>query len=467
MKPADFLERADIQGNVLRGYGYEHAAYLFLAVNDPGAARAWLRGLRVEDALGWGEDEASESAPKPPLTLNVAFTFDGLHALEVPEEVLATFPADFREGMAARAHQLGDVDGSAPEHWQPGLQDGEADILVTLHARTGDDLQDAITAHREDLRGVSVARLQRANSHNGQREHFGFTDGFAQPGIEGDGRGVVPGRGLPERWWPWQRWNDPDRPRSRNERWLAWRSLKAGEFVLGYEDEDGGLPAAPAAPYGRNGTFMVWRKLEQDVPAFRAFTTREEERLGSRPGFVAAKMVGRWPDGSPLALRPRGPDVALGDDKERVNDYRYRDDTDGAACPLGAHTRRVNPRDALGWGNRRARRHRLVRRGMPYGPELVEGENEADERGLVFVCLQASIARQFEIVQSNWINDGNLFGLGDDRDPITAVTNGSGRMVVHGPDVCILGPLPSFTTLRGGAYLFVPGLAALRAIAFD
>jgi deferrochelatase/peroxidase EfeB len=178
-------------------------------------------------------------------------------------------------------------------------------------------------------------------------------------------------------------------------------------------------------------------------------------------------MLGRWPDGSPLALRPDGPDPDLGNDKERVNDYRYGGDLEGASCPLGAHTRRVNPRDALGWGNRRARRHRLVRRGMPYGPELMEGVNEGEERGLVFVCLQASIARQFEIVQSNWINDGNLFGLADDRDPIVAVTGGSGRMVVQGPEPCLLGPLPSFTTLRGGAYLFVPGLAALRAIASD
>ena len=178
---------------------------------------------------------------------------------------------------------------------------------------------------------------------------------------------------------------------------------------------------------------MVWRKLHQDVAGFRAQLARQAQHLGLDEELVAAKLVGRWRDGSPLVLRPDGPDPALGDDKRRANDFRYGDDQLGLRCPRGAHVRRANPRDTLGWEGRLTARHRILRRGMPYGPALAEGEpDDGEARGLLFVCLQASIARQFEIVQSQWCNDGNAFGLGREADPITGPAGGEVRHIIEG-----------------------------------
>jgi Dyp-type peroxidase family len=236
--------------------------------------------------------------------------------------------------------------------------------------------------------------------------------------------------------------------------------------VLGYDDEDGGPPPAPAAPLHRNATFMVWRKLHQDVAGFRAFL--EESAAGTRlePEAVAARLVGRWPDGSPLMLRPNGGDERLGNDRGRVNDYSYARDPNGLVCPRGAHVRRTNPRDALAGGDGRlTARHRILRRGMPYGDALPEGARaDGADRGLIFVCLQASIERQFEIVQARWCNDGDAFGLGDAADPLAGSFADPVRVTFGGRPPRYATAMRSFVTPRGGEYLFVPGISGLRGL---
>jgi Dyp-type peroxidase family len=210
---------------------------------------------------------------------------------------------------------------------------------------------------------------------------------------------------------------------------------------------------------------MVWRKLHQDVAGFRAQLHEQAERLQLEEELVAAKLVGRWRDGSPLALRPDAPDPALGNDKQRANDFRYGDDPLGRSCPRGAHVRRTNPRDALGWEGRLTARHRILRRGMPYGPALAEGAaDDGVARGLLFVCLQASIARQFEIVQTQWCNDGNAFGLGREADPITGPAGGEVRHIIEGDPPRVASGLRSYVECRGGEYLVVPAISALRAL---
>jgi hypothetical protein len=195
------------------------------------------------------------------------------------------------------------------------------------------------------------------------------------------------------------------------------------------------------------------------------------DRAGTRhdPGFLAAKLVGRWQDGTPLVSSPHGPDPAIAGDPGRVNDFRYSDDPEGLACPVGAHVRRANPRDHDGFfGGKLSDRHRIIRRGRAYGPPLPEDALEDDgvDRGLVFKCYQADIERQFEVIQSRWIDDGDPFGVGDDRDPIIGChQNGGGRMVIQGTPPVVLGRLPTFTTVRGGEYLVRPGLRALRWLA--
>jgi Dyp-type peroxidase family len=210
---------------------------------------------------------------------------------------------------------------------------------------------------------------------------------------------------------------------------------------------------------------MVWRKLRQDVGGFRAQLAEQARRLELDEELVAAKLVGRWRDGSPLALRPDGPDPELGNDKLRANDFRYGDDKLGLRCPRGAHVRRANPRDALGWEGRLTARHRILRRGMPYGPALPDGAaDDGEARGLLFICLQASIARQFEIVQSQWCNDGNAFGLGREADPLTGPAGGEVRHIIEGDPPHVVSPLRSYVECRGGEYLVVPAISALRAL---
>lgn len=414
------LDLADIQGDVLRGYTYPSVSYIFLRIVDPERMRALMRRMleQVSTAEPW------ESGP-PPTALHAAFTYAGLEALELPDELLATFPDEFREGMAARAERLGDRGPSAPANWEPGLGTGEAHVLVTLYGIDEERLQQA----REALRGVGAAGAikivheQRAAALPGTRDHFGFADGLAQPAIEGSG--------------------------------VAGRPVRTGEFLHGYEDEDGLLPAAPGAPFDRNGTFAVYRKLHMDVAAFRRFVGETDYPGG--PELLAAKLVGRWPDGTPL-VKHRG-----------IDDFSYADDPHGFACPLGAHIRRAHPRDSPGFfGGRLSRRHRLIRRGRSYGPPLPPGVTEDDgvDRGLVFVCFNASLWRQFETVQALWIDDGDPFGLGADKDFLVGEPHGTeGKMTIQGHPPFFLKPQPRFVTMRGGEYLFRPSMTGLRFLA--
>jgi Dyp-type peroxidase family len=440
------LDLEDIQGNIVRGYGFPHARYTSIRIEDPDSGRAFLG--EIEDPVTTAEEWV---AGKPPWCLNVAISFEGLRRLGVPETVLWTFPTEFREGMLARAEQLGDVGPSGPEHWDPGLDDRACHILVTVHGRSAARCEEEVGWVHERVTsaggGLEIVHEQPAAMLEDDREHFGFSDGMAQPSIEGSGVPDHPGNGVPL----------PDG---------TWRPLKAGEFLLGYEDEDGILPEAPPHPLGHNSTYVVVRKLHQDVALWRRFIAEAGASFPGGPELLAAKIVGRWPDGTPLVLAPERPDPAIANDPDRVNDFRYADDPEGLRCPLGAHVRRTYPRDALGWGGVMSIRHRMVRRGLPYGPPLPPGsEDDGEDRGLMFVSFQASIERQFEVVQEQWCNDGNAFRLGADRDFLLGDPNGEGKMTVQGSPPHFIAPQQPFVTIRGGGYLLAPGMEALRALA--
>jgi Dyp-type peroxidase family len=438
-RKAAHIDLADIQGNVLRGYTMPAAAYLFLRIVDVDAARALMRRMlpQVVTAEPWRE--------RPPAAMNVAFTAAGLARL-VSSEILSSFPAAFREGMAARAVQLGDRGPSAPEHWVRGLGTGEAHVLVSVYADDKRTLRAALAdVIGEDAseRAVSLVHLQRAEALPGGRDHFGFFDGIAQPAVQGAGVAPRPGDGQPDGAG-------------------GWRELATGEVLLGYTDEDGTLPAAPLAPFDRNGTFVVYRKLRMDPAAFRRFIHRAGYPAG--PAALAAKIVGRWPDGTPLARSPDRPDPAC-----PINDFGYKDDPLGLKCPHGAHVRRANPRDSSGFfDGRLTNRHRIVRRGRAYGRPLPPGllEDDGIDRGLVFVCFQADIWRQFETIQALWIDDGDPFGLGADKDFLVGEPHGTnGKMTIPGHPPFFLRPQPRFVTMRGGEYLFQPSITALRHLA--
>lgn len=441
-KPAD-IDLADIQGNVLRGYTMPAAAYLFLRIADVPKARALMTRMlpHVDTAVPWRDGP-------PSMAMNVAFTFDGLAALGLDDALLASFPAAFREGMAARAERLGDRGPSAPEHWEFA----GAHVLVSVYAvdtpRLRDALEEILAADAEN--GVELVHLQRAEALPAGRDHFGFFDGISQPAVAGSGVAPRPGDGQPDGAG-------------------GWREVATGEVLLGYTDEDGTLPVAPGSPFERNGTFVVYRKLAMDVAAFRRAMAEWGARYPGGQRQLAAKIVGRWPDGTPLAVSPDRPDAAVAADPARINDFGYKDDPLGLKCPLGSHVRRTNPRDDRAFfDGRLTNRHRIVRRGRTYGPPLPPGVSEDDgtDRGLIFVCFQADIWRQFETIQSLWVDDGDPFGLGRDKDFLVGEPYGTeGKMTIPGRPPFFLKPQPRFVTTRAGAYLFQPSMNALRHLA--
>jgi Dyp-type peroxidase family len=423
----------DIQGNILRGYTLEHAAHLFVSVADGAGAqaRALLSDLlpRVTTAAPWPR------AGRPDATLNVAFTYPGLAALAPGQALLDALAPEFRAGMAARAEALlGDTGPSGPGQWEPELED--AAILLTLYAgspaaRDGD--AEALAAEVTGHPGLRVPYLQRTDADRDAREHFGFRDGFSQPAVEGSGR---PARG--------------EGVRGR----LGWRPIRLGEFILGHRDEDGILAGAPSA-FLRNGSYMVWRKLAQDADRFDRWLLDAAGGDRDAAELLAWQVVGRRRDGTSLMCpAPVGPGPADPD-----NGFTYAEDPRGLRCPLGAHVRRANPRDALGWRTERTKRHRIIRRGMAYGG------GAGQEAGLVFVCLNASIERQFEFIQGKWLGDGGAFGLGDDRDLLLGGDDPEAKMTIQGNPPRFLTPGQRFVTTRGGHYLFVPGMAALGRLA--
>ena len=434
--PSVSVEIDDIQSAALHPRPAPYVGrFVFLRVDDRHAGRALLR--RLLPAIEGGLPSAD---PNQDAWVAVAFTYQGLRAVGVPPETLDSFPLEFRQGMAARADVLGDVGESDPAHWEPPF--GSPDVHIALSALAPDvarldkALERARTALQETP-GVQVIWQQEVHQLPTGRTTFGFRDGISHPSIEGVG---IPGS------------NPQEAP------------LKAGEFILGYPDESGQPYPMPMPEVSRNGSYMAYRRLEEHVGKFRDFLaehgdTPEEQEL------IAAKLMGRWRSGAPLTLAPEKDDPELGADLERCNDFSYKDnDPHGYAVPLGSHMRRMNPRDTAANINRR----RMIRRGATYGSHLPEGEkDDGSERGIAAFVICANLIRQFEFAQNVWVNDKNFHELQNERDPIIGNAH-DGTLEYKIPKRPIrkkITGLPAFTTVRGGAYFFLPGIKALNYLA--
>jgi deferrochelatase/peroxidase EfeB len=200
------------------------------------------------------------------------------------------------------------------------------------------------------------------------------------------------------------------------------------------------------------------------VAAFRKFL-REQTTSPEEQELIAAKMVGRWRSGAPLAISPDHDNPTLGADPNRNNDFTYSDDMEGLKCPFSAHIRRVNPRDALKDDLVAVNLHHILRRGTNYGQPLPEGvvEDDGEQRGGVFLLVGAHIKRQFEFLQSQWITDGDFIRHGTEQDPILGNSQGDGIFTIpKRPVRRRLHGLPQFVVVRGGEYCFMPGLRALK-----
>lgn len=439
MPPNSELELNDIQSGVLRPRPSPYAAtYILMRIDDRRAGRELMRRL-----AGVVASAAHTTTPAAADTwVSVSLTYQGLRALGVPQDSLDSFAWEFQQGMAARAKALGDVGEASPENWERPLGTNDVHVVVTALSPDQQGLEAAIGRARaafSDLPGVQPIWRQDCHALATEKEPFGFRDGIGHPAVEGSG---IPGS------------NSKEEP------------FKAGEFVLGYLDETGAMPPMPRPEVlGRNGSYVVFRKLHQRVAAFRQYL---KENAGSpdEQELLAAKMMGRWRSGAPLALSPTRDDPELGADGTRNNDFMYSDDTTGYKTPPGSHVRRANPRDAQVAGV--VRLHRMIRRGTAYGPELPEGALEDDgvDRGLMFAFVGAHLGRQFEFVQSEWMNGGDFLGLGDVKDPIAGVQDAAGAYSFpRKPIPRMLRGLPQFVLTRGGEYCFMPSLRALRWLA--
>jgi Dyp-type peroxidase family len=434
------LELDDIQHILLTRTPALNGLYAFLSFHQAAGGRAWLSAMleRVESAA-----EVHASIERQKRWVTVAFTWNGLRALGVDNASLDSFPEEFKQGMVARASILGDTGENHPDNWVDGLARSDVHAIAILFAR--DALErgrcqiehDKLLARCEGVEVISTLELEATPPFDYAHDHFGYRDRLSQPVIEGSGEVPTPGSGAP---------------------------LKAGEFILGYLDEFALLDNLPQPEVlSRNGSYMAYRRLQEHVGRFRDFL-REHGETPNEQELVAAKLMGRWRSGAPLVLAPNKDDPALGADLQRNNDFNYKEmDPIGYAVPLGAHARRMNPRDTAANINRR----RMIRRGATYGPHLPESApDDGAERGIAAFVICASLVRQFEFAQNVWANDPNFHELGNEHDPIIGDQDGTlGFTIPKRPIRKRIVGLPAFTTLRGGAYFFLPGLNALRYLA--
>jgi Dyp-type peroxidase family len=429
------LELADIQGTILRGRPMPYVgSYFVFRVDDGEQARTLLRRLlpRLTSAADW--ERPAENA-----WINVTFSHQGLRKLGMPQAILDGFPKEFRQGMAARKEYLGDVGVNDPSRWDMPHGANGLDIGILVMAGSPELREEKVAIGREAVRGLGgVTTIHRMDVGlpPTMREHFGFVDGISRPYIEGQGGTPLPGQPI----------------------------AKAGEFVLGYENELGVVASGPGPEaFWRNGTYISLRKIHQDVAAFRRFL-RDNADTPEGQELVAAQMMGRWRSGCPMALSPEKDDPALARDPMRNNDFGFRsEDPDGHRTALGCHIRRVNPRDALDGTVVDMRLHRILRRGSAYGPVLPEGVTEDDgvDRGLMLAVINADPGRQFEFVQSQWVNDGDFISQGERSDPIAGRRDRSDEFSTLRPRKRYRG-LAAFSQTRGGEHLFLPGLGGIR-----
>ena len=475
------IETSDVQGLVLQGYGkLRAAAYVVLEVTDADAARRWLRDVLPDISLG--EARPATSA------LNVAFTARGLERLGLAPVTSAGFSLEFLEGItsAHRSRLLGDEGAAAPAHWTWGGPDGpEVHALLLAFATDEDSLADRLAGLRSRFADGGLHELTCLETTDiGRGEHFGFRDGLSQPAITGVGAQAAP-----------------------------MHTVAPGEFLLGYLNEHGQYSRSPLVPaaadpgdllpkrprgdhaasgpaaagmedahdFGRSGSYLVLRTLDQDVGGFWRFMDTATRTPDGEPDpaartALAARMVGRWPSGAPLTRSPETDRPELAED----NDFGYHaEDPHGLGCPIGAHVRRTNPRDSLPPKPGTAdsidvgKRHRLVRRGRPYGPPvspetaMTEDTDPPARRGLHFVALCSDIARQFEFISHTWMMSPSFAGLLDDADPLLGghTDRGTSFTVQGAPVRTRIREVPAFVTVRGGAYFFLPGARALRYLA--
>jgi Dyp-type peroxidase family len=429
------LPKEEIQSPILRRRPAPYiGCHVLLHFADRAQARAFLGRLlpHIVSAADYASAETWAA---------IAFTYTGLRALGVPQASLDSFPSAFREGMAARAASFEEAEDSLPAHWEQPYGTGQIHAALTLLAVSESQFEEKVGLARQQLHDLPAVRVLRREDFaqvEGGRTPFGYKDGISFPTITGNDASPIL---SPE------------------------PSIAAGEFVLGYPGESGrSVPVPQPDILGRNGTFAGLRKLHSHVAAFRRFL-RDNAIAPLTSDSLAAKLIGRWRSGAPLMLAPDEDRPELGSDLQQMNNFLYNEDPKGLRCPLGAHVRRMNPRDSQLTVLDNVNLHRIIRHGNAYGPPLQEGvfEDDGQSRGIFFIFLSATAPETYEFLKKHWIQDGNFLGLDTQRDPIAGSHDGTGMFTIPmRPVRRRIRMLESFTRTRGGEYGFMPSLSALR-----
>ena len=475
------LNLEEIQGNVVAGFNKDYTSYLFFALPDePARARAWLADLVDQVATSQevkqfndlfrvirrrrGDREGVVEAA----WMNLAFTHEGLGTFGVVDESeLDLFPEEFREGMRKRKVTIGDLGDNDPDRWPNDLGKKTIHALMIVAADSVEDLNREI---RYFVRHAASHEVSLVFQQDGMtrpdapgHEHFGFKDGISQPGI----------RGLTASSYP-QGSGESDPPRD---------VIAGGEFVLGYPRQQSPDPAddslTPQPEWTENGSYLVFRRLRQDVKGFRDFLSSEAAKLGTTVDLLGAKLVGRYRSGAPLV----GADDAAEDPgttksdvlkKDKINDFGYSTDPHGTQVPRAAHIRKAYPRDQKVFKNEPRERPRILRRGIPFGQSFRDG-NPLDspfgadprfpnDRGLCFVSYQRSIRDQFELIQCSWVNREAVPEDGDGVDPVASQASPERTILVPGTAVDPVSLPKQWVTTTGGEYFFSPSIRALKQL---
>lgn len=473
---------SEIQGDILAGFKKDHVQLLFLKFEDAARARVWLKRLRpriatTRQVASFNAEFSrarSYSGGDDPVRLNalwrgVSFTYEGLKALTDGREPFPSVPPGstqeaFVQGPAhpARAGAMGDTGANAPDNWLFGNGKGQTvHAVLTVAADRPDDLRTALGQERQEAseHKIVIAFEQDGATLDGPRrgkEHFGFKDGISEPGVIGF-----------------------DEPDPENPEWVkghpGTRLIPAGEFVVGeprVANRPHNLPE-----WARDGSFQVVRRLAQDVPSWWAQIALRMKELKEAKAvppeatteWLAARVVGRWRSGTPLHKCPHA-DAPSDAEAGRDNQISYKDDPEGEITPLFSHLRKTNPRDGLVIDGKPVPEdgdldsRRIMRRGVPYGlpfdPAAGEGNGPDARRGLVFVCYQSDLVRQFEFIQKDWVNDPDFPSrnpkVGNDPDiGADTVVDFKGTPLAF----------RQFVRTEGAVYAFAPSMSALDRLA--
>lgn len=514
------LELDDIQGIAAPGFFKPHQALIYLWLPEDRArfiaVREHLAEMVAAGSISSGRKALDDRRQhrqfaaglvkrecRLPLVA-LGFTAQGLGRF-TPAVAQIKSPA-FQGGLASRSSLLGDPldldDPAAPANWVIGAPGNEIDAMLVIAGDHQADVRALAQKMAGELAGLGAnvaIQYGDVRSDAPGHEHFGFDDGVSQPGIRGRASDapddfvtnrMLDAGDLPDFWLYGYPGQD-----------LVW----PGEFVLGYP-VSGVDPLIPGPtlscePWMRNGSFLVYRRLRQDVASFWRTMRSEAARLATATGFegltdeaLAARLIGRWPSGAPVSRTPDKDIPDLGADPMSNNDFRFDNDspvrTDtqvfpvakadpaGLVCPAGAHIRKVNTRDSASdiGGAVATQSRRLLRVGVAFGESLTDryGESGPDpfegDRGLLFLSIQSSIEDQFEFLQARWINNGSRPRGPGGNDMIVgqnaATPDSIRRCHLFGAQLQSgeVRAQKQFVAPSGGGYFFLPSLSALRDV---